>query len=142
MADICKKCGQSRSYSEGFGKLKCSDEGDHDYSAREPGDPPAKVTPSTRKEAVLSDEQQAEVTIMIGKVDSMLLKINQQSLSGGHTSENERLWYKIKYIGEDLKNIGGTTLLKSAISEIRREQTMMADALELTWLGKRVNRLP
>jgi len=142
MADICKKCGQSRSYSEGFGKLKCSDEGDHDYSAREAGDPPAKVTSSTRKEAVLSDEQQAEVASMIGKVDTMLRKINQQSLGGGHISENERLWYKIKYIGEDLKAIGGTTLLKSAINAIRREQTQMADALELTWLGKRVNRLP
>ncbi len=142
MVDICKKCGQSRSYSEGFGKLKCSDEGDHDYSAREAGDPPAKVAPSTRKETVLSDEQQAEVTSLIGKVDSMLRTINQQSLSGGHTSENERLWYKIKYIGDDLKDIGGTELLKSAVNEIRREQTMMADALELTWLGKRVNRLP
>ena len=142
MADICKKCGQSRSYSEGFGKLKCSDEGDHDYSARESDDPPAKVAPSTRKEVALSDEQLAEVTSMIGKVDTMLRKINQQSLSGGHTSENERLWHKIKYIGEDLKAIGGTTLLKSAINEIRREQTQMAEALELTWLGKRVNRLP
>ncbi|MBC8553051.1 MAG: hypothetical protein H8D23_25780, partial [Candidatus Brocadiales bacterium] len=80
MADICKKCGQSRSYSEGFGKLKCSDEGDHDYSAREPGDPPAKVTPSTRKESALSDEQHAEVTSLIGKVGSMLRTINQQSL--------------------------------------------------------------
>ena len=79
---------------------------------------------------------------MIGKVDAMLLKINQQSLSGGHTSDNERLWSKIKYIGEDLKAIGGTTLLKSAINKIRREQTMMAEVLELTWLGKRVNRLP
>ena len=142
MVDICKKCGQSRSYSEGFGKLKCSDEGDHDYSAREAGDPPAKVTPSTRKETSLSGEQQAEVASLIGKVDSMLRTINQQSLSGGHISENERLWYKIKYIGEDLKAIGGTTLLKSAINEIRREQTHMAEALELTWLGKRVNRLP
>ena len=142
MADICKKCGQSRSYSEGFGKLECSDGGDHDYSQREPGDLPAKVTPSTRKESPLSDEQQTEVANLIGKVDSILLKINQQSLSGGHTADNERLWYKIKYIGEDLKAIGGTTLLKSAINEIRREQTQMADALELTWLGKRVNRLP
>ncbi len=142
MADICKKCGQSRSYSEGFGKLKCSDEGEHDYSARKSDDPPAKVVPSTQKEAVLSDEQLAEVANLIGKVDSMLRTINQQSLSGGHTAENERLWYKIKYIGEDLKAIGGTTLLKSAINEIRREQTQMADALELTWLGKRVNRLP
>ena len=142
MADICKKCGQSRSYSEGFGKLKCSDEGDHDYSARESGDPPAKVAPSTRKEVALSDDQLAEVTSLIGKVDSMLLKINQQSLSGGYTAENERLWHKIKCIGEDLKAIGGTTLLKSAINEIRREQTMMTEVLELTWLGKRVNRLP
>ena len=142
MADICKKCGQSRSYSEGFGKLECYDGGDHDYSARESDDPPAKLVTSTRKEISLSDEQQAEVTSMIGKVDSILLKINQQSLSGGHTADNERLWYKIKYIGEDLKAIGGTTLLKSAINEIRREQTQMADALELTWLGKKVNRLP
>jgi|GEM_PF-1082191 len=142
MADICKKCGQSRSYSEGFGKLKCSDDSDHDYSQREPGDPPAKASPSSREEIELTDEQQTEVTIMIGKVDAMLLKINQQSLSGGHTSDNERLWSKIKYIGEDLKAIGGTTLLKSAINKIRREQTMMAEVLELTWLGKRVNRLP
>ena len=142
MSDICKKCGQSRSYSEGFGKLECSDGGDHDYSQREPGDLPAKVTQSTRKESAISDEQQAEVANLIGKVNAMLLKINQQSLGGGHTSENERLWYKIKYIGEDLKAIGGTALLKSAINEIRREQTQMAEALELTWLGKRVNRLP
>ena len=142
MADICKKCGQSKSYSEGFGKLKCSDDGDHDYSPREPGDPPSKASPSSREELELTDEQQAEVAIMIGKVDTMLCKINQQSLGGGYTADNERLWYKIKYIGENLKTIGGTTLLKYAINEIRREQTQMADALELTWLGKRVNRLP
>ncbi len=142
MVDICKKCGQSRSYSEGFGKLKCSDEGDHDYSPREAGDPPAKVSPSSRKEVELTDEQQAEVIGLIEKVDTMLRKIDQQSLSGGHTDENERLWYKIKNIGEDLKGIGGTTLLKSAINEIRREQTRMTDVLEFTWLGKRVNRLP
>lgn len=142
MADICKKCGQSRSYSEGFGKLKCSDRGTHDYSPRESGDPPAKASSSSRKEVELSDEQQAEVINLIVKVNTMLRTIDQQSLSGGHTADNELLWHKIKDIGEELKDVGGTKLLKSAINDIRREQTLMGDALELTWLGKRVNRLP
>ncbi|MGR3173923.1 MAG: hypothetical protein ACUZ8N_04925 [Candidatus Scalindua sp.] len=142
MADICKKCGQSRSYSEGFGKLKCSDRGTHDYSPRESGDPPAKASSSSRKEVEFPHEQQAEVIDLIRQVKIKLRTINQQSLSGGHTADNELLWHKIKDIGEELKAVGGTKLLKDAIIDIRREQTLMGDQLELMWLGKRVRRLP
>lgn len=89
-----------------------------------------------------NDERVAEI---VAEVASLLRKINQNSLSaafgqGGGMADMD--WQRIRFLGQELKAIGGRELMLKAINEIRREQTMMASNLEQMWLGGKVKRLP
>lgn len=89
-----------------------------------------------------NDERFDEI---VGEVASLLRKINQNSLSatfgqGGGMADMD--WQRIRFLGQELKAIGGRELMLKAINEIRREQTMMASNLEQMWLGGKVKRLP
>ena len=82
---------------------------------------------------------------IVAEVASLLRKIDRDSMAGvfgesGGAGEME--WQRIRFLGQKLNAIGGRELLMQAITELRREQTMMASNLEQMWLGGRVRRLP
>jgi len=83
---------------------------------------------------------------LVQEVEKKLRKLNEDSLErsfwGSGGGDSYFVWSRIKEIGKELEEIGGRNLVTAAINKIRREQTMMSEQLELTWLGKRISRLP
>lgn len=82
---------------------------------------------------------------IVAEVASLLRKINQDSMAGvfgANGGAGNLEWQRIRFLGQELNAIGGRELVMQAITELRREQTMMASNLEQMWLGGRVRRLP